>query len=105
MCRLQSVPLLAFIPHAYNTRIPACKIFMAEKEASMSSRRLSVDDTMWDRDTNMSTYKAVEVSEPGKLRVVERPIAEPGAGQVRIRVEACGICHTDATTVLGITPV
>jgi Zn-dependent alcohol dehydrogenase len=66
----------------------------------MSSRRLREDDTMWERDTNMSAYKAVEVSEPGKLRVVERPIAEPGAGQVRIRVEACGICHTDATTNL-----
>src|SRR5499426_321076 len=51
-----------------------------------------------------NTYKAVEVSEPGKLRVVERPIAEPGAGQVRVRVEACGICHTDAPTVMGIYP-
>jgi propanol-preferring alcohol dehydrogenase len=52
----------------------------------------------------MSGYMAVEVSEPGKLRVVERPIAEPGAGQVRIRVESCGICHTDAATVMGIYP-
>lgn len=51
-----------------------------------------------------NTYKAVEVYEPGKLRVVERPIAQPGAGQVRIRVEACGICHTDAATVMGIYP-
>ncbi len=51
------------------------------------------------------TYKAVEVSEPGVLRVVERPSLEPGAGQVRIRVEACGICHTDAATVTGIYPV
>src|ERR1700688_959753 len=50
------------------------------------------------------TYKAVEVSAPGTLRVVERPIREPGAGQVRIRVEACGICHTDAATVTGIYP-
>src|SRR6201984_1253864 len=50
------------------------------------------------------TYKAVEVYEPGKLRVVERPVAEPGAGQVRIRVEACGICHTDAATVMGLYP-
>jgi hypothetical protein len=41
------------------------------------------------------TYKAVEVSAPGSLRVVERTIPEPGPGQVRIRVEACGICHTD----------
>ena len=50
------------------------------------------------------TYKAVEVSAPGTLRVVERPIPEPGAGQVRIRVEACGVCHTDAATVMGIYP-
>src|SRR5713101_3611144 len=50
------------------------------------------------------TYKAVEVSAPGKLRVVERPVAEPGAGQVRIRVKACGICHTDAATITGVYP-
>jgi NADPH:quinone reductase-like Zn-dependent oxidoreductase len=35
-------------------------------------------------------YKAVEVSAPGELRLVERAVPEPGAGQVRIRVEACG---------------
>src|SRR5439155_23698213 len=34
----------------------------------------------------------------------ERPVPESGAGQVRIRVEACGICHTDAATVTGIYP-
>src|SRR2546422_648020 len=44
------------------------------------------------------TYTAVEVSAPGMLRVVERRVSEPGPGQVRIRVEACGICHTDAAT-------
>jgi D-arabinose 1-dehydrogenase-like Zn-dependent alcohol dehydrogenase len=51
-----------------------------------------------------STYKALEVSAPGMLQVVERPVSEPGAGQVRIRVEVCGICHTDAATVTGILP-
>lgn len=50
------------------------------------------------------TYKAAEVFEPGKLRIVERSIPEPAAGQVRIRVEACGICHTDAATVTGTYP-
>src|ERR1700682_2825087 len=50
------------------------------------------------------TYKAVEVSAPGVLRVVERQVSEPGAGQVRIRVEACGICHTDVATVTGTYP-
>jgi len=47
------------------------------------------------------TYKAVEVSAPGSLRVVERTIPEPGPGQVRIRVEACGVCHTDAGVKFG----
>jgi D-arabinose 1-dehydrogenase-like Zn-dependent alcohol dehydrogenase len=51
-----------------------------------------------------STYKAVEVSAPGVLRLVERPVSEPGVGQVRLRVEACGICHTDAATVSGTYP-
>src|ERR1700724_2774381 len=51
-----------------------------------------------------STYKAVEISAPNVLRVVERSVPEPGAGQVRIRVEACGICHTDAATVTGTYP-
>src|SRR5258708_36538268 len=51
-----------------------------------------------------TTYKAVEVFEPGVLRVVERTISEPGAGQVRIRVEACGVCHTDAAPVTGAYP-
>src|SRR5258705_5068843 len=50
------------------------------------------------------TYKAVEVFEPGNLRIVERSISEPRAGQVRIRVEACGVCHTDAAVVTGIYP-
>ena len=52
----------------------------------------------------MGTYRAVEVSAPGTLQVVERALVEPGAGQVRIRVDACGVCHTDAATVTGAYP-
>src|SRR3982074_910962 len=51
-----------------------------------------------------ATYQAVEVPAPGVLGVVERPVSERGAGQVRIRVEACGICHTDAATIQGVYP-
>jgi len=50
------------------------------------------------------TYKAVEVAAPGSLRIVERPIPQPGEGQVLIQVEACGICHTDSVTVEGQFP-
>ncbi len=41
--------------------------------------------------------KAVQISKPGgNFEVVERPTPEPGRGQVRIKVEACGVCHSDA---------
>jgi propanol-preferring alcohol dehydrogenase len=46
----------------------------------------------------------MEVSTPGVLRVVERSVAEPGAGQVRIRLEDYGIGQTDAATVAGTYP-
>jgi D-arabinose 1-dehydrogenase-like Zn-dependent alcohol dehydrogenase len=49
--------------------------------------------------------RAVEVREPGaKLKVVEREMPEPGAGKVRIKVDACGICHSDSFTVEGHFP-
>ncbi len=40
--------------------------------------------------------KAVQVSKPGgSFEIVDRPVPQPGRGQVRIKVEACGICHSD----------
>ena len=54
------------------------KIGYKAAAASMAARGVHVRDT----------YKAVEVYESGRLRIVERSISEPGAGQVRIRVEA-----------------
>jgi D-arabinose 1-dehydrogenase-like Zn-dependent alcohol dehydrogenase len=51
------------------------------------------------------TMKAVQVSRPGgNFEVVERPIPEPARGQVRIKVEACGICHSDALVKEGHWP-
>jgi len=40
----------------------------------------------------------------GPLELVERQIPEPGPGSVRIKVEACGICHSDSVTKEGIWP-
>jgi len=49
--------------------------------------------------------KAVQISKAGgNFEVVERPIPEPGRGQVRIKVEACGICHSDALVKEGHWP-
>jgi len=50
------------------------------------------------------TYRAVQVTKPGKLELVERKVEEPSARHVRIRVEACGVCHSDAGTVEGQFP-
>jgi len=52
-----------------------------------------------------TTYRAVQATEPGKLALTELEIPQPGADQVRIRVEACGICHSDAGTVEGLFPI
>jgi D-arabinose 1-dehydrogenase-like Zn-dependent alcohol dehydrogenase len=71
---------------------------------SPSKGAVVVRQDLNDKHTRTDTYKAVEVSAPGKFNVVERAVPEPGPGQVRIRVEACGICHTDMTTVMGIYP-
>lgn len=51
-----------------------------------------------------NTYKAVEVASPGKLNLVTRPVPEPGPRQVRVRVEAAGICHSDVATVEAVFP-
>jgi D-arabinose 1-dehydrogenase-like Zn-dependent alcohol dehydrogenase len=49
--------------------------------------------------------KAVQISKAGgNFEVVERPIPQPGRGQVRIKVEACGICHSDALVKEGYWP-
>src|SRR6202047_1855194 len=42
---------------------------------------------------------------PCKLELTEKPLLEPLAGYVRIRVEACGVCHSDSATVEGILPI
>jgi len=53
----------------------------------------------------MSHMKAVQVTEPGgNFELVERPIPEPTRNQVRIKVEACGICHSDALVKEGHWP-
>ncbi|HUK19108.1 MAG TPA: alcohol dehydrogenase [Bryobacteraceae bacterium] len=53
----------------------------------------------------MATMRAVQVARPGgELELVEREIPQPGAGRVRIKVEACGICHSDSVVKEGLFP-
>jgi propanol-preferring alcohol dehydrogenase len=46
-----------------------------------------------------STYRAVQAVGPGRLELTEKTFQTPGSGKVRIRVEACGVCHSDSGTV------
>jgi len=54
----------------------------------------------------MSTkMKAAQISKAGgDWELVERDTPEPGPGQVRVKVEACGICHSDALVKDGVWP-
>ena len=53
----------------------------------------------------MAKMRAVQVTRPGgPLELVEREIAEPGVGHVRIKVDACGVCHSDVMTKDGLWP-
>lgn len=51
--------------------------------------------------------RSVRVRAPGpqaRLEIDELPVPQPGSGHVRVRVEACGICHSDSMTLHGTWP-
>jgi D-arabinose 1-dehydrogenase-like Zn-dependent alcohol dehydrogenase len=53
----------------------------------------------------MQGMRAVQVKAAnGPFEIVEREVPTPGAGQVRIKVQACGICHSDMFTKVGAFP-
>jgi D-arabinose 1-dehydrogenase-like Zn-dependent alcohol dehydrogenase len=51
------------------------------------------------------TMKAAQIGKAGgDWELVERDIPEPGVGQVRVKVEACGVCHSEALVKEGVWP-
>jgi D-arabinose 1-dehydrogenase-like Zn-dependent alcohol dehydrogenase len=53
----------------------------------------------------MPKMRAAQIVRPGgPFEIVEREIPQPGAGQVRIKVQACGICHSDSLVKEGHWP-
>jgi D-arabinose 1-dehydrogenase-like Zn-dependent alcohol dehydrogenase len=53
----------------------------------------------------MAVMRVAQVPRPGgEFEVVERPVPEPGHGEVRVKVLACGICHSDSVTKDGLVP-
>jgi D-arabinose 1-dehydrogenase-like Zn-dependent alcohol dehydrogenase len=61
--------------------------------------------TMTTTKTGLAPMKVAQISKAGgDFEIVEREIPNPDVGQVRIKVEACGICHSDVLTKDGIWP-
>ena len=53
----------------------------------------------------MAKMKAVQVPKPGAdFEIVEREIPKPSPGHVRVRVQACGVCHGDVITKENLFP-
>src|SRR5260370_42519784 len=52
-----------------------------------------------------STYRTVHAVSRGRLELTEKTMQAPGPGKVRIRVEACGVSHSDSGTVEALFPV
>src|SRR5215813_12013747 len=52
-----------------------------------------------------STYRAIQAVSQGRLELTEKTLQAPGPGKVRIRVEACGVCHSDSGTVEALFPI
>jgi D-arabinose 1-dehydrogenase-like Zn-dependent alcohol dehydrogenase len=53
----------------------------------------------------LAPMKVAQISKAGgDFEIVDREIPTPGAGQVRIKVQACGVCHSDALTKEGLWP-
>jgi D-arabinose 1-dehydrogenase-like Zn-dependent alcohol dehydrogenase len=53
----------------------------------------------------VATMKLAQIARPGAdFEIVERNVPEPGAGHVRIKVQACGVCHSDVFTKEGQWP-
>jgi D-arabinose 1-dehydrogenase-like Zn-dependent alcohol dehydrogenase len=54
----------------------------------------------------VATMKVAAISKPGaNFEIIEREIPKPGAEEVRIKVQACGVCHSDVLTKEGLMPI
>ncbi|GKS64152.1 hypothetical protein YTPLAS72_14560 [Nitrospira sp.] len=57
------------------------------------------------RRATVARMKAVQVSKSGgEWELIEREVPDPGSGQIRIKVEACGVCHSDMFVKDGLWP-
>ena len=76
--------------------------------ATLAEKVQNPKEDLWQRQKIggiMSKMRVMQVTRPnGPFEIVEREIPEPDAGSVRIKVEACGVCHSDSMTKEGLWP-
>ena len=73
--------------------------------AQVKPMQRTANDWITEGRLDVNKMRAMVVTSPGAgLHMEEREIPEPGAGEVRIRVHACGVCHGDAFIVEGKRP-
>jgi D-arabinose 1-dehydrogenase-like Zn-dependent alcohol dehydrogenase len=71
------------------------------KRFRFTSERMIMPSTV----AAIDTMKAAQIAKPGSgFQIVDREIPQPQTGQVRIKVQACGVCHSDVLTVEGMWP-
>src|SRR5260370_36816562 len=94
-----SLTSTSFLPFTGDTALKMCRFARAvhqnfRRESPIRKRRVS-----------MAKMKVALVPKPGAdFEIVEREIPNPTAGHVRIRVQACGICHSDSLVKEGYWP-
>ena len=67
--------------------------------------RKGAEGCMATKSVSVGMMRAVQVGKAGgDFELVERDIPEPRPGQVRVKVEACGICHSDVMVKDGLWP-
>src|SRR5690348_5991280 len=54
----------------------------------------------------MPKMRVVQVArKDGPFEMVERDLPQPGSGEVRVKVQACGVCHSDSIAIQGLLPI
>src|SRR5437879_5211542 len=92
-------------PGAFANRRPNDRRAAKRQKADRTRIALAAPCARMDVEGTMAKMRCVQVSAPeGSFELVEREIAEPRVGAVRIKVQACGICHSDMYTKEGLFP-
>src|SRR5256884_7471949 len=92
-------------PGAFANRRPNDRRAAKRQKADRTRIALAAPCARMDVEGTMAKMRCVQVSAPKRsFELVEREIPEPRVGAVRIKVQACGICHSDMDTKEGLFP-